>query len=83
MRSPYFLIKIFAGDRPVSRFGVIISKAVFKKAVDRNRLKRLIFDFIQKKQSGFKNGDYLIIALASASQLENRNSVFAELEKIF
>ena len=71
IRSVYFLIKIFAGSLPYSRFWVILKKGIVKKSTDRNRVKRIIFETIRK--SGFplkiSGADVLIIISASAVKL--------------
>jgi ribonuclease P protein component len=43
------------------RFAIIISKKVAKRAVDRNRIKRLIFDQIQKELTTYKPGHYVVL----------------------
>ena len=48
---------------PVSRFGVVISNAVLKKAHDRNRAKRLIRAVLLKHYKNFIGGkDVVLIA---------------------
>lgn len=52
-----------------NRFGVIISKKVDKSAVERNRLKRIIFDsvkkFIRQPADGENKGKYDILIIVS------------------
>ncbi|MDD5430985.1 MAG: ribonuclease P protein component [Candidatus Pacebacteria bacterium] len=62
-KSRYFLLKVFLNDFPFNRFGVIISKKVAKNSSDRNRIKRLIFNNLQKSVKSEKSGgkDFLII----------------------
>lgn len=40
--TEFFIVKTVPNDVPVSRFGVVISKKVDKRAVVRNRMRRLI-----------------------------------------
>ena len=57
--SPFFNIKyVFSANAP--RFTVVISTKVFKKAVSRNRLKRIVREYIRKNLPKFKTGDYII-----------------------
>ena len=52
-------------DNEYSRFGIIISKRVSKKAVERNKLKRQIREIIRTQQSRIKPGkDCVFIALS-------------------
>ena len=46
-RSDFFIIRMSANDLFFSRFGVIISAKVSKLAVKRNKIKRIIYDFIR------------------------------------
>ena len=43
------------------RFGLIISKKIDKRAVVRNRLKRLFLQAIKQNLNKFKPGDYLFL----------------------
>ncbi len=63
MRFQDFLVKIFSSNLPYSRFGIILKKGAIKKASDRNRIRRAIFDAIRIRQKDFSlpNSDLLII----------------------
>jgi ribonuclease P protein component len=50
--SDYFSIKIVGNDLGFNRFGVVVGAKVSKKAVVRNKLRRLIFSAIS---GNFKN----------------------------
>lgn len=55
-------IKAFSNDLSKNRFGVIISTKVSKRAVDRNKIKRIIRDFLQINiNKTFTGKDYVII----------------------
>jgi len=81
-KSPYFLLKIFPPKNSFSRFGVIISSKISKKAVVRNRLKRQIFDFFQKFRGRFPIADYLIIPFPGLAEL-NKSEFQKALTNIF
>lgn len=72
MRNPYFTLKIFPTNNNFSRFGLIISKKVDASAVKRNKLKRLVFNLIQKISEKLPINDYLIIFSPSAQKLSNQ-----------
>src|ERR1700722_11852107 len=57
--SPFFNIKYISGPG-AARFTGVVSNKVFKKAVSRNRLKRIIREYVRKNLPKFKNGDYII-----------------------
>ncbi len=70
-RFTHFSFKIFPSSLPYSRFGVILKKGIAKKAVDRNRTRRMIFDAIRKSNAPVTllNRDIIIIVGKSATQL--------------
>lgn len=72
MRFRNFLFKIFPSRLPYSRFGIILKKGIAKKAVDRNRARRTIFDVVRKLNAAIllPNRDIIIIVGKSALQLE-------------
>ncbi|MBM2820675.1 MAG: Ribonuclease protein component [Candidatus Berkelbacteria bacterium] len=43
-------IKYFTNNLSFARFAINIPKSVYKKATDRNRLRRIIYDEVGKKQ---------------------------------
>jgi len=88
-KSRYFLLKIFSLPAEAlakagahSRFGIIISRRVSKKAVDRNRIKRQIFNFLREIKNQLPIKDYLIIVHPEAAKLD-KSSLKAEIAKIF
>lgn len=63
-KSPYFLIRAKRAKFPEdARYGLIVTKKTFKHAVDRNRAKRLLRDWIAFNENLLKNNwDYVFIA---------------------
>ncbi len=59
--NPFFTIKFFSQGSQ-KRFTVVVSTKVFKKAVARNRLKRIVREYLRKNLATFKKGDYLIMS---------------------
>lgn len=63
-KSNFFIAKFSLNKLNFSRFGVIISAKVSKSAVKRNRIKRIIFDFIRlNKLNETPNNDVAITVL--------------------
>lgn len=54
-------IKVLKNDLSENRYGIIISAKVSKKAVERNRIKRLIREIIKKENINLKNGNDIVI----------------------
>ncbi len=64
--QPHFLLKVASSPAGAKRFGVVISKKVDKRAVARNRMRRLLHTFIQDNLNLFPEGyDYLFIVTKS------------------
>lgn len=68
--NPYFVLKIApaTGTEP-AKLTVVASVKVSKKAVDRNRLKRIIRETIRPHITNFKSGNYAILLKSSAMKL--------------
>ena len=67
-------------DQP-ARLGLIISKKAAPKAVDRNRIKRLVRESFRQQQS-LKSADYVVMAKPSVKQLTNQQ-VFECLQHLW
>jgi len=69
--NPFFTIKFFSGGSK-KLLTVVVSTKVFKSAVKRNRLKRIIREQLRLKLDKFKNGSYIIIAKPKISRLPEK-----------
>ncbi len=67
--NPFYRVK-FLPKPEGRRFVVVVSTKVFKKAVDRNRLKRLLREQLRPRLQEFKTGDYVISASPKLSGLK-------------
>jgi ribonuclease P protein component len=64
LKGKYFNLKNSKNNLDYSRFGVIVSSKIIKKAFLRNRLKRIVFEMIRNKKLYLISGeDVLIISL--------------------
>lgn len=76
-RCAYFLVRAksakYAED---ARYGLIVTKKTFKHAVDRNRAKRMLRDWIENNEGLLcDNWDYIFIArraILDATRLDGR-----------
>ena len=76
-KGNFFIVKILPNNLGFSRFGTIVSSRTAKKATQRNRLKRIIFNFIRLSSFHLKPAkDFLIITLPIINQ-----SAKADIEK--
>ncbi len=69
--GPFFNIK-YAFASPAPRFTVVVSTKVFKKAVSRNRLKRIVREYIRRNLPKFKSGDYVIAFKPKAASVPEK-----------
>lgn len=81
-KNRYFIIKIIPNNFSYSRFGAIINRKVNKKATQRNRIKRIIFNFVRlNKLHQVPRKDILIIALPPINRL-TQTEIQQELNKL-
>lgn len=80
VKTPHFLLRIFTPEAGFSRFGVTVSAKTAKKATDRNKLKRMVYNFIREYYKKIPAGDYWITVLSPAVSLSKEKFVM-ELTK--
>ncbi len=68
--SPNFVIKFKPDVGIPTRVAVVVSNYVSKKAVERNRIKRLIRETIRLNLTRLKAGDYVIVVRPKAKMSE-------------
>jgi ribonuclease P protein component len=70
-RSKYFFLRVLENGSPDTRMGFVVSKKVSKKAVERNRIKRLFREAIRLDLAKIKPGyDLVFIVLNNAKDKE-------------
>lgn len=69
-RTPHYLIKKRENNLGYSRFSVVVSKKISKKAVERNHLKRRMFHALQEKASSLPKSDYIFILNSSVKDIQ-------------
>ncbi len=69
--NPLYTVKFLRNPLSQSRFTVVVSTKVSKKAVVRNRIKRVLREFIRLNLKSFVQGDYAIIVKPVATKKEN------------
>ena len=80
----FLLLKTVKNDLPISRFGFIVSKKISKKAVRRNRVKRLLRESVRLTQKDIRAGfDAVFISKTGivGKSFEEINSAVGELLK--
>ena len=82
-RGKYFIVKSKPNKLLFSRFGVIISNKVNKSAVKRNKIKRIIFDFIRLKEYHLKTRKDILIIISPLVNKLTKKELEKELEKYY
>lgn len=79
--SPFFILKLLPNNTE-AKLTLIASVRASKKAVERNRAKRILRDELRKHITQFKPGDYVLIvrhAAVTATPTELRESLVKSL----
>ncbi|MBU1132494.1 ribonuclease P protein component [Patescibacteria group bacterium] len=72
LSSSHLILKYYPNNRTVSRFGLLVSNKIDKRATARNRIKRQLRESIHLNLPNFKtNIDALIIAKPSIKNVES------------
>lgn len=66
-----------------SRLGIIVSKKILGRAVDRNRAKRIIREYYRKEKNNFQNTFDLIVRIVEDHNLFLGNNLRSILERLF
>ena len=70
--NKYFRILVhYNSQQSVTRLGIVVSKKVSRKSVNRNRIRRQIREVFRLQQSQLKNCDMVIIAHGSCDAAPN------------
>lgn len=65
-------MQVAPNDSTHPRLGLVVSRKVSKKAVERNRIKRIIRESFRYSQHKLGTSDYVMIAKTSAAAQENQ-----------
>ncbi|GMR20448.1 MAG: hypothetical protein BMS9Abin36_1043 [Gammaproteobacteria bacterium] len=81
-RSRFFNVYAVANRLQYARLGMAVSRKVSLRAVERNRIKRLIRDFFRHHQKGLVGRDIVVVVKAAAANqahTELRDSLSKDL----
>lgn len=85
MHSPSLMLQFVSGD--LYKFAVVVPKKVFKKAVDRNKVKRVLYGYLKKAYTEelLATGMYILVLKKPANQKtlqEIKNEVQGLLDRV-
>jgi len=75
--SPFFGWLTYKENDDLKKFGFIVSKKISKKAVDRNRIRRILSEIIRKNLDKFENGTRVVFLVKK----EILNKKMIDIEK--
>jgi ribonuclease P protein component len=78
--SPDIVLKASPNGLPESRFGIVVSLKVSKKATDRNRLKRRIGDTIRLRLAKIKVGRDILLIVKKGKNIDNYDEIERNIE---
>ncbi|HUQ85561.1 MAG TPA: ribonuclease P protein component [Candidatus Limnocylindrales bacterium] len=81
-KTPDFTIRISPNDLPVSRFGFVVRKALDKRAVVRNRTRRVFRSCIEEMINEIKLGYDMLFVLEKGIIEKKREIIFKDLHKL-
>jgi ribonuclease P protein component len=67
----FFTVLFVANELDHPRVGMVVSKKVSPRAVDRNRLRRLVRDSFRTQQHEIDHKDFVVLARGSARRANN------------
>jgi ribonuclease P protein component len=75
LHTPALVIKFAATPGTKSRVGLVVSKKISKKAVERNRIKRSVREQMRKILPELAVGDYMLVAKPAAANYLNKELI--------
>ena len=83
LRTSLFGIKYAKNDLPVSRFAFVVKKSVDKRAVARNRIRRVFRSCIEELLEQIAPGYDMLFFLEKGIMEVMRKELFQELNRVF
>lgn len=82
IRNDYFELKIVKNNSPYSKFGIVLSKKIAKKAVIRNKTRRRFYSIIEdlyKKESFLLENNLYILIYIKEKSIDTQFSLLKEI----
>jgi ribonuclease P protein component len=82
-RTPYFNLIVASNNLQVSRFGFTTKKSIDRRAVARNRAKRVLRSCIEEMLETITSGYDMLFLLEKGIIGKEREVIFTDLKKLF
>lgn len=79
-KTPHFSVKIAKNNLPESRFAFIVRKSVDKRAVVRNRIRRVFRSCIEEMLKDIRVGNDMLFLLEKSIIEKSRDELFENLK---
>ncbi len=79
---PYFLLLAIRNEQETARAGLVVAKKNVRKAVDRNRIKRLVRESFRHRLGTLPELDIVVLVRKDAGTAENKQ-LLAVLDKLW
>lgn len=79
---PLFRLLVLPTTQPTSRYAVVVSTKVSKRAVDRNRIKRQVRPILRQMLHNIKPHDLVVIAQTQANKTDAK-TITAAIQQLF
>lgn len=83
LSTPLFKVRIKPNSLSLNRFAVIVSKKIDKRAVVRNRIRRLMYTSLMELFEQINKGYDTLFITAKGSLGKTKNDFYVEIEKVF
>ena len=80
--SPQFSVKIKNNSLLFNRVGVVISKKIDKRAVVRNRIKRLIYSIVEEMWENIQSGQDILFIIKRNAGKAKREDLYLSIKQI-
>ena len=70
--SQLFVLKALFKPNVAPRVAFVVSTKISKRAVERNRVRRVLRETVRSQIKNLRSGDYVVIVKASITKLENK-----------
>lgn len=81
--SPQFIAKVKQNTFLFNRLGVVVSKKIDKRAVVRNRIRRLIYSIVEELHKDIKQGYDIIILIRKNAVGKTREELYLVIRQMF